>query len=124
MRDSHRGFSLLEVLVAFVMLATLVTLVMRVTATSLRGVSAADQQATAVQLIRNEFERLGTAEPILPGASIHEVTTDWQLQRQVTEANLGPASPRARLYLIEVTALHDGRAVASLSSYRLGLRYQ
>lgn len=62
-----RGFSLIEVLVAFVLLAGGVGLLIAILAGGMNQVRWAQGQSEAVQVARSALDTLGTVDPIEPG---------------------------------------------------------
>lgn len=69
MRSSNRchGFSLLEVLVAFTILATVLGILFQIFSSGLNRVGLSDAYSRAVMLAEAELTRLGAEEPLLAG---------------------------------------------------------
>lgn len=67
MRRAVRGFTLLEVLVAFALLALALTLLLGTLSGAARQVAEADQRTRAVLLAQSLMARLGVEEPLQEG---------------------------------------------------------
>lgn len=72
-RTSHRGFTLIEVLVAFLILALSLTVLMRIFSGGLRNVGLAEDYAQAVLVAEAQLAATGVVEPL----AIGETTGDW-----------------------------------------------
>ncbi len=66
---STKGFSLLEVLVAFVILALLLTVLFQLFSSSLRNAQLTEQYSHALLLAESKLARLGHDEPLAVGVS-------------------------------------------------------
>lgn len=87
MKQSSRGFSLLEVLVAFVILALVLGVTMEIFSGGLRNVSRASEYQQAVLLGQSKLASVGIETPLVESESSGEfgatdainVTYRWQL---------------------------------------------
>jgi len=70
----QRGFTLIEVLVAFVILALALTVLMRIFSGGLRNVALAEDYARAVLVAEAQLAAAGVSEPLEPG----ETNGAWQ----------------------------------------------
>lgn len=77
-----RGFSLIEVLVAFVVLAGGLGVLIAILSGGMNQVRWAQGQSEAVQVARSALDTLGTVDPITPGRSSGEAVDGryrWEL---------------------------------------------
>ena len=81
MRKSNRGFSLLEVLVAFVILALVLGVLMQIFSGGLRNASRAGEYQHAVLLGQSKLASVGIETPLKEGESNGEFdgTYRWQV---------------------------------------------
>ncbi|MCP3868262.1 MAG: prepilin-type N-terminal cleavage/methylation domain-containing protein [Gammaproteobacteria bacterium] len=78
--STERGFSLIEVLVSFVLLSMALTVILQIFSTNLRNVDAARKQTHAMVIAESKFAALGTEIPIEPGETTGESGDfSWQL---------------------------------------------
>ncbi len=121
------GFSLLEVLVAFVILATVLGVIMRIYSQDLERVSDSDYQTRAVLLAESKMALLGAEIPLEEGETSGEGEdglrwrlrlSDYDPDRRPDEGKLGTvrAVLPARLLRVdlEVSWGGDGAAADSL----------
>lgn len=129
-RGKSRGFTLLEVLVAFTILAVALVALLRAFSSGLRGLDAAEAAAAAVQHARSKIEEVGTVIPLEPGAQ-EGVFEDGYRWRVVIEPHeLGDAAAAETLpllpYEVEVTVTGAGGGrrggTVTLRSLRLAPR--
>lgn len=131
-----RGFSLLEVLVAFTLFAVALGVLMQIFSRGVNGASIADHYAKAAMYAESKLAAIGLEESIKEGTSSGKFDDDyaWQVMIKLYQ---DPA-PRdqmaidfekqyfAQLYEIEtrVTFLTDDRKerVVTLSTLQFGLR--
>lgn len=66
-RGGQRGFSLLEVLVAFAILAITLGVIMRIFSMGLRNVTVGEDYTRAILLAQSKLAALGVEEPLQPG---------------------------------------------------------
>jgi general secretion pathway protein I len=67
LRRAAPGFTLIETLVAFMILSLALLAAMQAFSSSLRGISAAEGTGTAVLHARSKMDEIGTAIPLVPG---------------------------------------------------------
>jgi general secretion pathway protein I len=72
-RTKQRGFTLIEVLVAFTILALALTVLMRIFSGGLRNVALAEDYAQAVLVAEAQLAKVGVAAPLESG----ETAGDW-----------------------------------------------
>jgi general secretion pathway protein I len=129
---SQRGFSLLEVLVAFAILAISLGVLMQIFSRASVAAAASDQYSRAASLVSARLAAVGTAIPLEPGALSGEPEDGIAWELTIVEIDLGFAEgPGGALgaietvvpYLVTVTALWpEGDQVRrlTLSTLRLG----
>ena len=129
MKHSSRGFSLLEVLVAFVILALVLGVAMEIFSGGLRNVSRAGEYQQALLLGQSKLTSVGIETPLVVGESSGEfgnpnATYRWQLSiRPYRDQQMEQeGSPAAAL---PVTLLEVGIRVSwgtSASPYAIDLK--
>ncbi len=124
MKRACRGFSLLEVLVAFVILALVLAVLMRIFSGGLRNIGAAEGYSQAVAIAESKLAAIGVDAPLAEGTSADkENAYSWQVAVQREEAGtpaLEGVQP-VELYRIEVTVTW-GEAPAARSVRFVTLR--
>jgi general secretion pathway protein I len=68
-KPSQRGFSLLEILVAFVLLALAMAVLMQIFSSSLNGATVADRYAKATMLAESKLASAGVEEALKEGST-------------------------------------------------------
>ncbi len=106
-----RGFSLLEILVAFVLLALAMTALMQIFSTSLNGTGVADHYAKATMLAQSKLASTGVEEALREGTTngtFDELYT-WKVSVKAYEDPLSPPNPAnqqfvfVKLYEVEAS---------------------
>lgn len=82
---SQRGYSLIEVLVAFTILAMALTVLLRIFAGGLSNIDAASEYAQALRIGEAELAVPGVVEPMLPGVTRGESDGGYSWTRRVAE---------------------------------------
>ncbi len=117
------GFTLLEVLIAFTILAIALVALLRAFSSGLRGLDAAEAAAAALQHARSKIEEVGTVIPLEAGEHSGEFEdgTRWSVAIRPHEAGEGAAVETVALvpYEIEVTASRGRGGKVTLRSLRL-----
>ena len=127
--DSSRGFTLLEVLVAFTIAALLLVAVMRTIASGLDGGRRADTYTRATILAESTLDATGTVAPLSDDDVADVANGRFRIHTAVARYD-GPAAPSGigqYLVLYRLTATvswREGRRdqAVSLSTLRLGPR--
>jgi general secretion pathway protein I len=79
-RSVERGFSLIEVLVSFVLLSMSLAVILQIFSTNLRAVDAVRKQTHALILAESKLAGLGNGIPLTPGELAGESGAfNWQL---------------------------------------------
>lgn len=121
-RQQARGFTLLEVLIAFAILALAMTALMQTFGSGMRGVEASERHLTAALMARSLLDRVGHDIPLEPGeikgasglfawtVSVRPAaSTDRQTSDELTVIP----------YAVLVTVGWPGSRAITLESYRL-----
>ena len=132
MSDRHRhcrnprGFTLLEVLVAFVILLLAFTVLMRIFATGSRGLVATDDVNRAVAYAQADLAAVGVAQPLQTGTQHGELADGYRWERVIDvfptrEAELSARVPVLYQVTTRVSWQRKGNPrEISLSTLRLG----
>ncbi|MGB5520546.1 MAG: type II secretion system protein [Gammaproteobacteria bacterium] len=123
----QRGFSLIEILVAFMILAMSLTVIFRIFSGGLRNVALSEDYARAVLVAEAQLSAIGISEPLEQGVSSGEWGTRFRWERvienyQPWEQQDKQLSARVLAYQVTVNVdwEHAGRSrQISLRSVRL-----
>lgn len=114
MRRRQLGFSLLEVLVAFVILSLSLGVIMRLFSTSLRNIATTERSTHAVAVAESALAALGVETPLTEGESSGEDGQGYRWRAQVSrhaEAATVLDNPSAPvLYQIDLSVTRDADA--------------
>lgn len=129
--DRHRlGFTLLEVLIAFVILAIASLAIYRGISSGISGTETADSRTVALLHARSKLDEVGAAVPVEP-ATLRGTFADglsWTLviapfyrpaeadQREGRDENVFPTEA----YAVEVTVVDAHGYPLTLTTYRMG----
>ncbi len=123
-RGDRCGFTLLEVLVAFAILAVAMAALMQAFSQGLRSLEAAEDYGTAAMLARSKMAEVGPIIPIEEGEHTGDLANGWQWRVVVLPyAGDDDASAEAsalRLYDVQVAIERDELPLAELRSLRVG----
>jgi len=117
-----RGFTLLEVIVAFTILAVALVGLLQAFGTGMRGLGAAQASATAVMHARSKLDEIGQVialeESQLTGA--YKDGYRWNVRIAGVEGDTGGPAALARLFDVEVTVTSARGKAFTLNTLRLG----
>jgi general secretion pathway protein I len=121
--SSARGFTLIEVLVAFAVLALTLSALLQVFTTGLRSVDAVERHLMATMLARSVLDDVGTEIPIVAGEQSAEIEQGYRWTVRIQPYKAVPSVTAADLiaapYEVVVEISWNGRPVTSLTSLRL-----
>jgi general secretion pathway protein I len=122
----QRGFSLIEILVAFMILAMSLTVIYRIFSGGLRNVALSEDYARAVLVAESQLAAIGISEPLVRGVSSGEWGERFRWQRVVEPYQPWEQGKELSTQLlayritVDVDWEHAGRSrQVSLSSVRL-----
>ncbi len=123
-RRDRCGFTLLEVLVAFAILAVAMAALMQAFSQGLRSLEVAEDYATATMLARSKMAEVGPIIAIEEGEHTGDFANGWQWQVIVQpfagEASTSGDLELSRLYDVQVAIERDEVLLAELRSLRVG----
>lgn len=122
------GYTLVEVLVAFVILALALTVLLRIFSGGLRSVSLTAQYARAILVAETQLVTAGTPDALVPGTTTGTEGETFQWTRRISDYR--PLSARDESVVVHVPAYqvdvnvewqHAGKnRTVSLTGLRLG----
>lgn len=120
------GFTLLEVLIAFTILAVALTALVQAFSQGLRASTVAEDRATAVLLARSKLAEVGRSIPLEEGkrGGDYENGLGWQVtigSPQEAELHLGDES-HLRIYEVTVLIHRGEHSLFEVRSLRVGPR--
>ena len=126
--SKQRGFSLLEVLVAFVVMGLVVGVLLQLFGASMRSVALSDEYSFAVQVAESQLAAVGSAIPVKQGTvSGTEAGSDYHWNVAIAPLKLDEKLENLpvpmQVFRIEVTVTWgngDKPRTFSLSSLRFG----
>lgn len=125
-RRLQGGFTLLEVLVAFVILAVALVALFQAFSSGLRGLDVAEASMTAVQHARSKLEEVGGPIPIESGQQSGDFTDGYQwvvvIEPEADEDLVFDAAQPLIPYRVQVTVNGAQGGSVTLDTWRLGPR--
>jgi Tfp pilus assembly protein PilV len=118
-RKGEAGFTLLEVLIAFVILTMVVTLCLQVYSSSARTENAARWSETAYTLLRDRLASFETMN-LQPGSQAQGVAADGMRWTVAAGQPAGPGSERDVVWLTAVVTDPAGRTYTASTARWLG----
>ena len=129
MRSNCQGMTLIEVLVAFVVLSLTMAVVMQIFSGGMRNARLADTYSRAVFLAESKLAEVGIEQPLASGEGGGQLGSDFRWRVTVAPYDDGGAADRltlpARLYQVRVRVnwSEGGRErQIELASLRMGPR--
>lgn len=112
MKSDCRGFSLLEVLVAFVVLATVLGVIMRVFSGALGNIGVAEHYSRAVSIAESRLAAIGVEQALTEGNETGEAEGGYTWETSVSRFEGGGqilegTGQNVALYQVEVTVRWD-----------------
>jgi general secretion pathway protein I len=127
MRKNCQGMTLIEVLVAFIVLSVTMAVIMQIFSSGMRNARMAESYSRAVFLVQSRLAAVGIEQPLVPGEYSGQLDNTLRWHVSVFTAEDGGAVAQqqmpARLYQVRVRAdwSEDGRQrQVELVSLRLG----
>ena len=126
LRSSSRGITLIEVMVAFVILALSVTVLLRIFSSGLTNTILSQQYVDAVTYAESQLSQIGTVSDILPGVETGHFNEKYRWKTNISpyfpwlenDEEISPIS--AFVVDIEVSWMEKGQQRnVSLSSIKL-----
>jgi len=123
-RREPNGFTLIEVLVAFTIMALMLGALLQTFATGLRSQQVAESYVTAALQARSKAAEIGQVIPIETGEHSGELDNGFQWRAVVEPYEPAtpegvPGGPRLSGYEVEVTVSWKGARAVSLRTLRL-----
>ena len=84
-RRQQQGFSLIEILVAFMILAMSLTVIFRIFSGGLRNVALSEDYARAVLVAESQLAAIGVSEPLVSGVTLGEWDERFRWQRVIDD---------------------------------------
>jgi general secretion pathway protein I len=118
-----RGFTLLEVIVAFTILSVALIGLLQAFATGMRGLGAAQASATAVMHARSKLDEIGEIIPLEDGELSGEYDDGYRWEVRITgveDNDAGGLEALALSFDVEVTVTGTRGNAFTLNTLRLG----
>lgn len=129
MRARCRGLTLMEVLVAFIVLSLTMAVILHIFSGGMRNSGRADSYSRAVFLAQSRLAAVGIESPLLPGETNGSIGANLQWRVSISRVEDGGEADRlllpVRQYVVraQVAWQEDGRdKQIEISSVRLGPR--
>ena len=123
-RRNRGGFTLLEVMIAFAILAVTLAALMQAFSQGLRSLDVAEDYATATMLARSKMAEIGPIIPIEEGEHTGDYENGWQwrviLFPYAGEDGSTGELEDLRLYDVQIAVERDEVPLAELRSLRVG----
>ena len=104
MKSRAAGFSLLEILVAFTLMALIVAVLMRVFSGGLQGAGLAEDYARATSLAESKLAGIGSETPLKPGeiSGTEAGKYRWKIAMQGYDDKAASAAPPQTLMRVQL----------------------
>jgi general secretion pathway protein I len=123
-QKGNGGFTLLEVLIAFAILAMALAALFQAFSQGIHGSRIAEERAIAIMLARSKLTEVGKSIPLEEGELADEFSNGfvWRLIISATdnsEFGLGDTAG-LQIFDVRVSIQHDDRELIELRSFQLG----
>lgn len=122
-RNDSKGFTLVEVLVAFTILALTLVVLLQLFGGGLRAVSASERHLMATMLARSVLAGIGTETPILAGEKTDDIGDGYRWTMRIAQsrtiASIKEGSQLHVPYEVQVAISRNDRPVTTLTTLRL-----
>lgn len=117
------GFTLIEVIVAFTILAVMLTALLQGFSRGMDGIAAADERSRLIAAAQNRLEEVGVLIPLEPGVEAGRMDDiDWEVAIDALPAVAPPGladPPPYDLLTVTVTVRNDNGGSDTLNTLRL-----
>ena len=122
-RNDSKGFTLVEVLVAFTILALTLVVLLQLFGGGLRAVSASERHLMATMLARSVLAGIGTETPILAGEATDDIGDGYRWTMRIAQsrtiASIKEGNQLHVPYEVQVEISWNDRPVTTLTTLRL-----
>src|SRR5262245_43224773 len=122
-RDSIRGFTLIEILIAFAILVVSLAVLFQSFSSGLDAVTRTGRATSAVLRARSSMDRVGAEIPLVPGehSGSGEEGLTWHVKLAPTAPDIAPAVQGlpVQLLQVDVTVSGDKTTPVALTTLRL-----
>lgn len=120
-RGNRRGFTLVEILVAFAILALTLAAVMQALSGGLRILSTSDAHSIALRIAETRLAEAGRSMPLESSVETGEDGRyRWRLEITPYDGKAGPGSAIPSAYTVRVSVSWGGGRNLTLSTVKLG----
>lgn len=116
-RPGSRGFTLIEVLVAFALVALILGAALRLVSGGLNDSDAAERHTLAVLVAESRIAELGATAPLEPGVSEGTADDDYRWRREIRRLD-GEDDDPLPLYAVTVDVVWDDGPGVRLATLR------
>ncbi|MGV6808345.1 MAG: type IV pilus modification PilV family protein [bacterium] len=118
---AQQGFSLLEILVAFVIMGLVVGGILQLFGSSMRSVALSEEYSYAVQLAESKMALVGTEFTVETGTQSGQTNDkyQWAINFQPTEFTYPDGAPPARLFPYQVAVVITWQSGSKTRQYQL-----
>ena len=121
---ADRGFTLVEALVAFAILAVSLAVLARAFSSGIGGINKSERYGTATLLARSALEQVGISIPVMPGEAARDAGNGFLLRLRISPTSAVPSVPLQNRLIVpyEVTATVEWPVGAmTLTTLRLAI---
>lgn len=122
-KQSNRGFTLLEVLVAFAILSLSLLVIFRIYSTGFRGIGTADWKLQAIALAKSKLASVGIDEQLSVGTAtgVSDDGFAWELTISAFAASPADKGQNLAAYFVQVSVSNsqNPKGAVRLSTLRL-----